>query len=135
VTGDHQHAVRTGDHVPVSEAPLWFGLASGPAAWSLHELFGWFFGARVCSPLTLPAVRLIVAGLTAAALAIALGGAAVSWRTWQRATESAGPPGAEAWDRTVFMAMGGFLVSAVSVVALVWAGLPSLLLDTCGWMR
>lgn len=127
--------IPTATHAPVSERALWFGLAGGPAAWAAHELFGWFFGARICASLTVGGVRLVVASLTLAALLVTAAALVVSRSSWQRASEVPGPPDVEAWDRKAFMAMGGVLISGVSLLAIFWAGLSSVFLQTCGWMR
>jgi hypothetical protein len=47
--------VLTGEHDPLPESQLWFGLTGGPAAFALRALVGWLVGAPVCEEWPLPA--------------------------------------------------------------------------------
>jgi hypothetical protein len=76
-------------------------------------------------------VRWIVFGVSIAALLFALVGVARGWNAWRDnvAAES------DHRDRVDFVAFGGFLVSGVFSLAIVWAGLSTAFLFDCGWMR
>jgi hypothetical protein len=109
----------------------WYGLLVPPVAWALQGGLGWYFGQRMCQGLTPPSVRWILFGVSIAALVLALVGVARGWNAW-RAGIAADP---EHRDRVDFVAFGGFLVSSIFALAIVWAGLASAFLFDCGWMR
>jgi hypothetical protein len=114
---------------------LWFALLAPPAAWSGQELLGWFFGERTCGSMTPAAVRLTVLGITVAALAVSIAGAARGWRSWRHSSAATDPLATDAEDRVEFMALGGLLVSVVFTIGIAWSGLSSAFLGDCGRMR
>lgn len=114
---------------------LWYGLLASPFAWAIQGLLGWFFGERICGTMSPAAVRLTVLALGAAALAVCLSAGASGWRTWRGVTAAAGPMQTDATDRVEFMALGGFLVSTVFAIGVVWAALSSAFIAGCGRMR
>lgn len=114
---------------------LWYALLAPPAAWAGQELLGWFFGERTCGALTPPAVRWIVLAISIAAFGIALAGISRGWSRWRERTAAGDVMDTEARDRIEFMALGGFLVSSIFAIAIVWAGLSTAFLSDCGRMR
>jgi hypothetical protein len=119
-------------HREVSEARLWFGVLAAPAAWIAQGALGWFFGYTVCTSMSLPSVRVVLAVISIAAIAVTVAGLFTAWRNWE---QSRGPAGLEAWDRVAFMSIAGILVSCSFVAGTVWAGLTPVMLDSCGGMR
>lgn len=110
---------------------LWFGLIGAPAAWIFQGTVGWGVGARICTELSIAAVRWTLGIFSLAMLAVALGGLAVGLSNWRTATVHAHAAG----DRVEFMAFAGLLVSAVFTLAICWAGLNAIFINTCGGMR
>jgi hypothetical protein len=124
-------------------AALWFGLFGAPAVWSLQLLASYALVAHGCypdaEPLALPvvpALRALVLGTGAAALAVALLAGGSAWRSW-RATRHGEDGGEEVLldasdGRTRFMALAGILLSAVFLLGIVMNVVPLLLLSPCG---
>jgi hypothetical protein len=102
-----------------------------PAAWAAQEWLGWYFGQRICQGLTPPAVRWIVFGISVVALVVALVGVSRGWS----ALHDRAAAELDHRERVDFVAFGGFLVSSVFALAIVWAGLSTAFLFDCGWMR
>ncbi len=115
----------------VAPERLWFGLLAAPAAWAIDGLVGWFFGARICTAMSIGAVRVTVGVLSLAALLVAAWGWIVGYDAWRRVASEPRPAG----DRVEFMALGGVLVSTAFVVGLFWAALNAVFIDVCGGMR
>jgi len=115
----------------VSPHRLWIGLLAAPLAWTLQGLLGWFVGARVCTSMSIGAVRLSVGIIGVIALAIAVAGFAVGLENWRTANAASRP----AADRVEFMSLGGLLVSSTFLVAIGWATLSAVLVSGCGGMR
>jgi hypothetical protein len=127
--------LRPASPKPHAGTGLWYALLAPPAAWAAQELLGWFFGERTCGGLTPVAVRWIVFGISAAALILALVGVSLGWTAWQTRNDISDPLASEHRDRISFMAFGGFLVSTIFAIAIVWAGLSAAFLSDCGRMR
>jgi len=126
---------RSGDG-PVPPKPRsgeggWYGVLAPPAAWAVQEWLGWYFGQRMCQGLAPPSVRWILFGVSVAALVVALVGVARGWSAWREtvAVDS------DHRDRVDFVSFGGFLISCIFALAIVWAGLATAFLFDCGWMR
>jgi hypothetical protein len=115
----------------IAPARLWFGLVAAPAAWAVDGLLGWFFGAQICTAMSIATVRIIVGVLGLAALAVAAAGLSVGVANWRVA---AGEPRPAA-DRVEFMSLGGVLVSTAFVIGIFWAALNPLFIGVCGGMR
>jgi hypothetical protein len=131
MNGTHGPAAPVLDDADVSPARLWFALAAAPVAWIAEGLFGWFFGARICTAFSIPTVRLLIGGFSLVMLGTAVSGLVIGVRSWRAAREVPRPPA----DRVEFMAIGGVLVSAAFVVGIFWSGITAAVLDVCGWMR
>jgi hypothetical protein len=119
-----------------SRRRLWFGLVAGPAAWALHEMLSYAVAGQACTdgvarlgPLGEGGVRALLVVIAVGAVAAALAGMMVSWRNL-RALRSA-PETSPSRGRMHLMALAGVLVSVMALVGLLYAGLPTLLVDLC----
>ncbi len=115
----------------ITSQRLWFGLIAAPAAWLIELLFGWWVGARICTSMSIPAVRMTAGIFSVAMLAIAGTALFTGVHNWREATATE----RAAADRVEFMAFGGVLVSAAFVIAIVWSGLSAAVINVCGGMR
>ena len=121
---------------------------AGPVIWSVHFLLVYLVTEAGCSGdgpgLTLfdpPVPRVVTLAVTAAAVAAALACAGWSWRRWRasgaeaaaeaadQAADIAG--GLQDQDRGGTLAFAGFLLSLLSVVTILFVGLPALVLPSC----
>lgn len=118
-----------------TERVIWYALLAPPTAWALQEWLGWFFGARTCGSLAPASVRWTVLGISLGALVVGLVGMSRSWTIWRHVTTAEGVLAADAQDRVEFMALGGFLVSTIFVIAIAWAALTPAFIGDCGWIR
>jgi hypothetical protein len=114
---------------------LWYALLAPPCAWAIQELLGWFFGERTCGSMAPLSVRWVLLAISALALLVALAGMSRGWARWRGRANAADVMDTEARDRIEFMALGGFLVSSIFAIAIVWAGLSTAFLSDCGRMR
>jgi hypothetical protein len=122
-----------------------FMFVSGPVIWSIHFLLVYLVteagcsgdgpGLRLFDP---PVPKAFTLAATAAAAAAALGCATWWYRRWQasehepvadEAAEGAGD--LTDHDRGGTLAFTGFLLSLLSVVAILFVGLPALVLPSC----
>jgi hypothetical protein len=118
---------------------------SGPIIWSIHFLLVYLVteagcsgdgpGLRLFDP---PVPKAVTLAATAAAAAAALGCATWWYRRWQAseqklvADEAAGHAGdLTDRDRGGTLAFTGFLLSLLSVVTILFVGLPALVLPSC----
>jgi hypothetical protein len=116
---------------PAAVGPVWYALLAPPAAWAVQGGLGWYFGEQTCGGLSPGSVRGIVLAISIAALAIALVGMNRAWRSRGADDLLHG----EHRDRAAFLAFGGFLVSTIFAIAIIWGGLSSAFLSDCGRMR
>jgi hypothetical protein len=121
-----------------------FGLAmfvAGPVIWSVHFLVVYLVDEAGCSGdgpgLTLfdpPVPKIVTLAVTAVAAVGALACAGWSWRRWRTdAAEAAADEAAGLQDRGSggTLAFAGFLLSLLSVVTILFVGLPALVLPSC----
>jgi hypothetical protein len=118
---------------------------SGPVIWSIHFLLVYLVteagcsgdgpGLRLFDP---PVPKAVTLAATAAAAAAALGCATWWYRRWQASEHEPVPDeaAAVAGDLTDHvrgdsLAFTGFLLSLLSVVAILFVGLPALVLPSC----
>jgi hypothetical protein len=120
---------------PVPPGRLWYGVFAAPAAWIAQGAFGWLAGSRICTSMTVGAVRTTVALLSIGMLVIAISGLVVAHGNWKRSSDAPHPTAVSGWDRVEFMSAAGVLLGVMFIIAIVWAGLGSALLDRCGGMR
>ena len=114
---------------------------AGPVIWSVHFLLVYLVTEAGCSGdgpgLTLfdpPVPRVVTLAVTAAAVAAALACAGWSWRRWRASgAEAAADEAADLQDQDHggTLAFGGFLLSLLSVVTILFVGLPALVLPSC----
>jgi hypothetical protein len=118
---------------------------AGPVIWSVHFLLVYLVTEAGCTGdgpgLTLfdpPVPKAVTLAATAAAAAAALGCATWWYRRWQtsehepvtdEAADLAGDPTDH--DRGGTLAFTGFLLSLLSVVTILFVGLPALVLPSC----
>jgi len=114
---------------------------AGPVIWSVHFLLVYLVVEAGCTGdgpgLTLfdpPVPKVVTLAVTAAAVAAALACAGWSWRRWR--ASGAEPAADEAAglsdrDRGGTLAFAGFLLSLLSVVTILFVGLPALVLPSC----
>jgi hypothetical protein len=118
---------------------------SGPVIWSVHFMLVYLVteagcsgdgpGLRLFDP---PVPKAVTLAATAAAAAAALACAGWSYRRWrasehQPAADEAGDVagGLTERDRGGTLAFAGFLLSLLSVVTILFVGLPALVLPSC----
>jgi hypothetical protein len=118
---------------------------AGPVIWSVHFLLVYLVVEAGCSGegrgLTLfdpPVPKAVTLAATAAAAVAALACAGWSWRRWRAsehepAADEAGDLAGSlpARDRGGSLAFAGFLLSLLSVVTILFVGLPALVLPSC----
>jgi hypothetical protein len=117
---------------------LWYGFAAAPSAWALQGIVAVIVSAQFC-PADVPnwgllgqtSVKVALGVLTIALLGVAISGGWVAFRNWHALAGRREFTHAEALSREAFMAMGGILISAVFTVALLWSGIPFLMLNEC----
>jgi hypothetical protein len=73
--------------------------------------------------------------VTLAYLSVAAAAGIVSYRNWRTLAERQRLMQAEGIPRENFMALTGAFVGAASVVGLIWAGIPFLLIPICSSYR
>jgi hypothetical protein len=117
---------------------------SGPVIWSVHFMLVYLVteagcsgdgpGLRLFDP---PMPKAVTLAVTAAAAAAALGCATWWYRRWQASEHEPVADEAEVagdltdHDRGGTLAFAGFLLSLLSVVTIVFVGLPALVLSSC----
>jgi hypothetical protein len=122
-----------------------FMFVSGPVIWSVHFLLVYLVTEAGCTGdgpgLELfdpPVPKVVTLAATAAATAAALAGAMWWYRRWRGSEQT--PPADEAADlagghadrdRGGTLAFAGFLLSLLSAVAVLFVGLPALVLPSC----
>ena len=114
---------------------------AGPVIWSVHFMLVYLVVEAGCSGdgpgLALfdpPVPKAVTLAATAAAAVAALACARWSWRRWQASgSEPAADPagGVQDRDRGGTLAFAGFLLSLLSVVTVLFVGLPALVLPSC----
>ena len=135
ISMDHETPVRYANQLP--QRRLWFGTAAGAAAWALHGFTCFVISADLCQTggvvgsLGTTGLRILLAAITAVALAVAIAGGVISFRNWRAVENHAGITHAEAPNREAFMALVGVFLSTVFVVGIIWAGIPLIVVNVC----
>jgi len=104
-----------------------------PTVWALHFAAVYVIAAIDCAKTGTPGIaRAGTAGLTLLAL-IAIG--IIGWRAWVQwtyaADRDAGHDQPTTLDRRTFLGHGGFLLSLVSLIGVVFVALPALFIRSC----
>ena len=114
---------------------LWT-LFTAPIIWALHFLVCYVGAAIYCAKPGLfgvgfDAVRIGIGVATAAALALIVLSGFLAWRQWGFGMDD--PPHDEATDhsRKLFQGFATLLLSGLSFIAVVYAGMPALFLQEC----
>ena len=116
---------------PIGPLRLLFGLLGAPVGWSVHLLASYLFVTLGCAGvLTAPLTWLIAASVTSGFITALAGISA--FRSWKRlrAAHQAGNPPRD--DAALLMSRTGFLLSAMFLLGIVLAGIPPLVLGSCG---
>lgn len=131
------HAPARSDRV--SETRLWFGLCAGAAAWATHGLLSVVITSEAClenvGSVSAGGVRLLLAAITLGLLLLSAAGLLTAYRSWRTLSAERNLIHASAPGRQEYMALLGVVVNSVFLLALLWAGLPLLLLDVCNKAR
>lgn len=116
---------------------LLFAIAGAPLAWAAQEWVGWLFAAAPCEPWSLLRgaaahdtwILALVHLLALATAVLALLAAIGAWRRNRTGASQATIPVDQ------FLASAGIVISAVGIVALLWASLGTWFLPACEAMR
>jgi hypothetical protein len=100
-------------------------------AWVAHGLLSVLIAQATCPEGVPDSARRWLALLTLAALVLAVVGGVVTYLNWRRLAEQPRVTRAEGRGREEFLALGGIFISVVFIIALIWGGLPLVLLDVC----
>lgn len=112
---------------PRGIALLWVGVLAGPLAWFLHQQVSYVLATLTCSD----AATLVLHVMTAVALLIALAGVGIAWMNWRRTGGEWSARGGGTVARSRFMALAGFLLSALFFLVIVAQGLPNFFMSPC----
>lgn len=111
---------------------LWLAYATGPAAWTLHLLLGYFAVSVGCPTALGPSLTaLVLHGLTIAAIAASILGAIVGYRAWERTGSFSAAAGAPA-GRSAFLGLSAVGLNVLFALAVLVGDLPSFYLSPCG---
>lgn len=121
--------------LPREVESLWT-LFTAPVVWALHFLVCYIVAAIFCEKPDLFGgdfftLRILIAAVTALALAMIVLSAALAWRQWGF---GAGDPPHDAPtrdDRLRFQGYATLLLSALSFVAVIFTALPALFISGC----
>lgn len=131
-------------HQPIPPPPparIWFAILGAPLAWMAASSIGWFLEGRSCvnpdrgfwfmGPVGVRALELVImgAGLLVTFAAIAIGASAL-YGSRDRAGWSI-----QGKRRAEFLAGVALLMGSVFTVAMVYAGLPPIMLGMCEKFR
>jgi hypothetical protein len=122
---------------------VWYGVAAAPTAWVLLSSVDWWITGRACADgtpgwgaLSGGAVRLVL--ILLAAVGMAAGGLALaaSLQAWRDTSVHAGDPRhAHGMGIGEYLAIVGFFMSVVFLIAMFWTALPAVMVDVCQGVR
>src|SRR5690606_5914759 len=95
-------------------------------AWTLHLVTSWALVPAACE---LSGGMLLLHGVTAVALVVALLAGVVSWSLWKRLEDGSDVP--IAVERSRWMALAGLLLTPIFLLAIVYAGAANFIVDPC----
>jgi len=111
----------------LSPLPLWTGILAGPVAWALDLCAS--FALVKC---TASGQReLLLQLMSPAALALVIGGAAVSWLALMRTPAHLPTDGGDPLQRARFMAILGLMSNSLFALSIVASAIPRWVLDAC----
>jgi hypothetical protein len=105
-----------------SSRRLWAAIAIPPVLWGAQGLLGWYLASRACPGISLITARWIVSSATAAAIAASVWGLRTASRKYEE-------------EKLHHLSMAGVIVGGALTLGLVFAGLPMLMLASCGVAR
>lgn len=117
-----------------------FAIAGAPAAWGVHLVGSWVIEGAACHDrhpavtLSRFALRASEAALFVVALAVAVAALVAAWAAW-RVSRDVSLDGLRAPERPDMLAALALLFSIAFVLAIVWSGLPALVLPLCESVR
>jgi heme/copper-type cytochrome/quinol oxidase subunit 2 len=114
-----------------SRKRLTLAVALPPLVWAGQGLFGWFVASHACpgtaQPWSLTTVRWLLVLATIVALAVSVPGLMVAVRKREASNGD--------HEKVHYLSMMGLLVGATLTLGVLLAGLPALMIGTCGVMR
>jgi len=116
--------------------PPWVAALLPPAVWGLQGAVGWYLGGHGCAALQpgwSPRVIRIAAQLLTAVVAVAVG--MMLLLAWRRRQAVEATPTSAAGERTLFVATLATVAGITLLLGVVLAGLPSVMVQTCGQAR
>jgi len=122
---------------------VWYGVAAAPTAWVLLSAIDWWITGRACADgnagwgaLSAGAVRFLLIALAAAGMAAGGLALAASLQAWRQTGAHAGDP-THAYGLGIgeYLAIAGFFISIVFLIAMFWTALPAVMVDVCQGAR
>jgi hypothetical protein len=110
----------------LSPLPLWTGILAGLIAWAMQLEASYALVHWTCTSQRVE-IYLVI---SAVALLITAGGAAISWTALQRASDAPMDAGSER-ARARFMAVLGLSLGLLAAIAIVAAAIPPWVVDAC----
>jgi len=114
---------------------LWAALLLPPVLWMAQEAMGWFLGGESCpaagAAWSARTVRVVVQVLTAVSLVVVASSLALAHRHRQATLPGAGA----ATERARFVATLAMVAGVTLLLGLSLAGLPAVMVQTCGQAR
>src|SRR5215831_19793138 len=82
----HEESIRQRRPTALKEHPsrLWMGVLLAPAAWIAQGGLGWWIGYLPCTTMNTSTARVLLAVMSAVALAIGMTGLVIAWTSWGR---------------------------------------------------
>ncbi|WP_332304451.1 hypothetical protein [Rhizobium sp. GR12] len=119
--------------IPKEIETLWT-LFTAPVIWALHFLTCYVLAAVFCAkaaPFSFGTMRLILAGITLAALAGIALSAFLAWRQWGFGSDDPPHGAATRRDRLLFQGFATLLLCGLSFVAVFFVAIPLVFMETC----
>jgi hypothetical protein len=121
-------AVEAGfERAGITATSLWLGVFAGPVGFAGAEFVNYTLAKWTCTHQT----KLLLGGVTAAGLVLALGGLALAWRDLQRTPDDVPDDVSQPPGIARFMAQLGVILSTLSAVAILALVIPQWVLDAC----
>lgn len=119
-------------------ARLLYGFSAAAAAWALEGAIGVIVSAQFC-PADLPhwgmssetSVKVALGIVTVVLLCVAVSAGIVSLRNWRTLAGQREFAHAEGISREGFLSIAGIFISVVFAVAIIWSGIPLIMLNEC----
>jgi hypothetical protein len=122
----------------VSRKRLWFGFSSATVAWIIAGLVDVWISWAACmghevgsAVFTSVGMRILLGVVTFGLLGLTIASGLISFRNWQRLSESCEFVEAEGRGRKQFMALVGVLISVSLGIGIIWFSIPIYILGIC----